>query len=180
MPDEESLVLRAQQRDEAAFSQLYETYFDKIYRYVALKIGDRVEAEDITQQVFLKALQSISSFRWKGVPFSAWLFRIAHNQLVDWLRKQGQRTSVPIDDIPLTSDSDPQRAAELSLDIERLAVATRQLTRAQQEVISLRFAGELSVAEVAQAMGKSPGAVKALQHSAIANLRKRLITEVGA
>ena len=180
MPDEESLVRRAQQRDEAAFSELYEAYFDKIYRYIALKIGDRVEAEDITQQVFLKALQSISSFRWKGVPFSAWLFRIAHNQMVDWLRKQSKRTSVPIDDLPLMSDDDPQKTTELNLDIEQLAVATKRLTQAQQEVISLRFAGELSVAEVSQAMGKSPGAVKALQHSAIANLRKLLIAEAGA
>jgi len=81
--DEESLVRRAQQRDQEAFAQLYEENFDKIYRYVVLRIGSKTEAEDMTQQVFLNALQSISSFRWKGVPFSAWLFRIARNQVVD-------------------------------------------------------------------------------------------------
>ena len=83
MSEEESLIRRAQQQDQQAFAQLYEEHFDKIYRYVVLKIGSRTEAEDITQQVFLKALRSVSSFRWKGTPFSAWLFRIAHNQVVD-------------------------------------------------------------------------------------------------
>ena len=86
--DDESLVQRAKQYDEEAFAELYEKYFDKIYRYVALKVGDRMEAEDITQQVFLKAIKSISSFKWKGFPFSSWLFRIAHNQVVDYLRKR--------------------------------------------------------------------------------------------
>jgi len=79
--NEESLVRKAQQRDQEAFAQLYEENFDKIYRYIVLKIGNKAEAEDMTQQVFLKALQSISSFKWKGVAFSAWLFRIAHNQV---------------------------------------------------------------------------------------------------
>ena len=79
MQNEESLVRRAQQHDHEAFAQLYEEYFDKIYRYVTLRIGNETEAEDVTQQVFLNALQSIPSFKWKGIPFSAWLFRIAHN-----------------------------------------------------------------------------------------------------
>jgi RNA polymerase sigma-70 factor (ECF subfamily) len=77
--DEPSLIRRAQQRDQVALNQLYETHFDRIYRYIVLKIGDRTEAEDMTQQVFLNALQSISSYRSKGLPFSSWLYRIAHN-----------------------------------------------------------------------------------------------------
>ncbi len=175
MQDEESLIRRAQQQDPEAFGQLYEAYFDKIYRYVALKIGNKTEAEDMTQQVFLKALQSISSFRWRGIPFSAWLFRIAHNQVVDYLRKKVKRVTVPIDDLPITANDDPQRKAEQRLEIEQMVSATKQLTEAQREVISLRFAGELSTAEVAKAMGKSQGAVKALQHSAIVALRKTLL-----
>ena len=91
MQDEESLVRRAQQRDPAALTQLYEENFDRIYRYIVLKIGDRTEAEDMTQQVFLNALKSISSFKWKGMPFSAWLYRIAHNQIVDYLRKKSRQ-----------------------------------------------------------------------------------------
>jgi len=173
--DEESLVQRAKQRDQEAFAKLYEEYFDRIYRYIALKIGDKVEAEDMTQQVFLNALQSISSFKWKGIPFSAWLYRIAHNQVVDHLRKTKKRVAVPIDESRASSDSNPQLMAEQSLDIEQLLSATQRLTEAQRQVISLRFAGELSIAQVAKIMGKSQGAVKALQHSAIVALRKTLL-----
>jgi len=174
LPEEESLVRRAQQQDQQAFAQLYEEHFDKIYRYVALRIGDRVEAEDITQQVFLKALRSISSFRWKGVPFSAWLFRIAHNQVVDHLRKKTKQATVPIDESVISSGNDPQLLIEQKLNIEQLIAATRRLTEAQREVISLRFAGELPITQVAKIMGKSEGAVKALQHSAVVALRKVL------
>jgi RNA polymerase sigma-70 factor (ECF subfamily) len=172
---EESLVLRAQKHDQEAFAQLYEAYFDKIYRYVTLKLGDEMEAEDMTQQVFLNTLQSISSFKWKGKPFSAWLFRIAHNQVVDHLRKK-KRASVPLDESLPASDN-PQQLVERKLDIERLLSATRRLTEAQREVISLRFTSELPIAEVAQVMGKSEGAVKALQHSAILALRRALTVE---
>jgi len=177
--DEQSLVKRAQHRDQEAFAQLYEEYFDKIYRYVTLKIGNETEAEDMAQQVFLKALQSISSFKWKGIPFSAWLFRIAHNQVVDYFRSK-KRTNVPLNESLVSSDSsdNPQSAVEQKLDIEQVFAATKQLTESQREVISLRFTSELPVAQVAKVMGKSQGAVKALQHSAIVALRKTLrVTE---
>ena len=178
MPSEESLVRRAQKNDQEAFAQLYEEHFDKIYRYLALRVGNEMEAEDMTQQVFLKALQSISSFRWKGVPFSAWLFRIAHNQAVDHLRKKKKRSSVPLDDSLVASGDSPHAATELKMDIERLLKATKRLTEAQREVISLRFSSELSIAQVAKVMGKSEGAIKALQHSAVVALRRTmLVTE---
>ena len=178
--DEESLVQRAKQRDQKAFAQLYEENFDRIYRYVALRIGDNTEAEDVTQQVFLKALKSINSFKWKGVPFSAWLFRIAHNQVVDHLRKKTKQTAVPFDDALMSNSrmsggSNPQQMVERREDIEQLLSATKRLTDGQREVISLRFAGGLSIDEVAKIMGKSQGAIKALQHSAIVNLRKVLV-----
>lgn len=175
MQDEESLVQRAKQRDEAAFAQLYEDYFDRIYRYVTLRIGDRMEAEDITQQVFLSAIRAISSFKWKGIPFAAWLFRIAHNQVVDYLRKHKKRASVLLEGTLVAGVDDPQEILDRKLDIERLLSATKRLTPAQQEVISLRFSGEMSIAEVAKTMGRSEGAVKALQHSAIVALRKALL-----
>ena len=179
MQNEESLVHWAQQGDQRAFAQLYERHFDKIYRYVALKIGDRIEAEDMTQQVFLKALKSISSFKWEGIPFSAWLYRIAHNQVVDHLRKKRKQLTAASFDESLASsasrDSNPQQLAEHSLDIEQLLSATQRLTESQREVISLRFTSELPIAEVAKIMKKSEGAVKALQHSAIVALRKALL-----
>ncbi len=174
MQNEESLVERAKQHDQEAFAQLYEEYFDKIYRYLVFKIGDDVEAEDLTQQVFLNALQSISSFKWKGVSFSAWLFRIAHNKAIDFLRRKTKRATVPLDESLATSEIGPQVAAERRLDTEQLIAASRKLTEAQHQVITLRFAGELSVAEVAKVIGKSQGAVKALQHSGIVALRKAL------
>ncbi len=174
MQNEDSLVRRAQQQDQEALTQLYEENFDRIYRYVVLKIGNRMEAEDITQQVFLNAIKSISTFKWKGMPFSTWLYRIAHNQIVDYFRKKTKRTIVLLDESLPSGDSDPGLEAEQNLDIEKLSSATRRLTKAQQEVISLRFAGELSIAEVARTMGKSEGAIKALQHSAIRSLRKVL------
>jgi len=174
--EEESLVQRAQNSDAEAFSQLYERYFNKIFRYIALKIGNPAEAEDMAQQVFLKSLQSISSYRWRDVPFSAWLFRIAHNLVVDHLRKKTRQPTASLENLPLAAGDDPQELALDNLDNERLKVATKQLTQAQQEVISLRFAGELPIAEVARIMGKKPGAIKALQHSAIVALRK-LMTE---
>ena len=175
MQEEQSLVRLAQKGDKDAFAQLYEAYFNKIYRYVVIKIGNRTEAEDMTQQVFLKAYQSIRSYKWKGVPFSAWLFRIAHNQIVDFYRKKSKRPTVRLEESTVVSSDNPLRTVESRFDIERLRTATLQLTSAQQGVISLRFAGGLAIAEVARTMGKSEGAVKALQHSAVAALRKVLL-----
>ena len=181
MQSEISLVRLAKQRDETAFARLYEAYFDKIYRYVALKIGDRMEAEDITQQVFLNALKSISSYEIRETPFSAWLFRIAHNQMVDYLRKKTKRPSVPLDNAPpQIGGEDPEEITANKFEIEELNAATQKLTDLQREVISLRFASELSINEVARIMGKSEGAIKALQHSAILALRRTLmVTENG-
>lgn len=178
---EEDLVRRAKEQDQEAFSRLYEDYFDKIYRYIVIKVGNETEAEDMTQQVFLNALKSISSFRWQGVPFSAWLYRIAHNQVVDHLRKKTKRPAT-FDDPPIyVSDSnkysDPQKMTEHNMGMEQLVIATQQLTDAQREVISLRFTSDLSTTEVAKIMGKSEGAIKALQHSAIVALRKVLVVE---
>ncbi len=177
MQNEESLVQRAKEHDEAALTQLYEENFDKIYRYIVLKIGDRTEAEDMTQQVFLKAFKSISGYKSKGNPFSSWLFRIAHNQVVDYWRKKSKRATVPLEETLVgSSNSSPGSDAERKMDIESLVAATKRLTGLQREVVSLRFAGGLSVAQVAKAMGKSEGAIKALQHSAIISLRKMLAT----
>ena len=180
MHEEEGLIRRAQQLDQVALTQLYEENFDKIYRYIVLKIGDRTEAEDMTQQVFLNALRSISSYKSQGLPFSSWLYRIAHNQIVDHLRKVSRKVVVPLDEsLPIPdTDPDPQVVVEMKFEIEEVARAAKKLTPAQQEVISLRFASEMSITEVARIMHKSEGAIKALQHSAIAALRKILAPEL--
>jgi RNA polymerase sigma-70 factor (ECF subfamily) len=172
-------VQRAKKNDPNAFAELYEEYFDKIYRYIAVKIGDREEAEDLTQQVFLKAHGSISSFKWKGVPFSAWLYRIAHNQIVDYLRKKGKKPDTLNEEIPVMDkeENKPEFIVENRMTIQQVLKAARHLTEAQREVISLRFTAGMPTAQVAEMMGKNPGAIKALQHSAIAALRKSLVAD---
>lgn len=176
LQDEEGIVRRAQQQDSAALARLYEAYFDRIYRYIVMRIRNETEAEDLTQQVFMKMLHSISSYKSKGVPFSSWIFRIAHNQVIDHYRQQNKKATVDIEglQLPYIGD-DPQHMMEKQVDLEDLKKATKHLTAAQQEVLSLRFTAELSIAECAGIMGKSEGAIKALQHSAVLALRKALM-----
>ena len=176
MQEELNLVQRARQGDQEAFAQLYEAHFDKIFRYVVLKIRNQAEAEDMTQQVFVKAYESIDSYQSQGVPFTAWLFRIAHNQMVDYVRKQSRKPTVPLDEsLPIADETDLEHDVETKIEMEKVVLATKQLTKAQREVISLRFAGGLSITEAAKTMRKSEGAIKALQHSAILSLRKTLL-----
>ena len=177
MGDEESTARGLQKRDPEAWAEVYEKYFSRVYRYIALRVGDRTEAEDLAGQVFLKALESISSFNWRGVPVSAWLFRIAHNQVIDHWRTDKAKLHSLLEEWLVSDDMDPVLEAERSLDIRQVVQAVGQLTQAQREVIELRFAGELSTAEVAKVLGKSQGAVKVLQHSALVALRKRLSSE---
>jgi RNA polymerase sigma-70 factor (ECF subfamily) len=174
--EELDLVQRARQGEQEAFAQLYENHFDKIFRYVVLKIRNQAEAEDMTQQVFIKAYESIGSYQSQGVPFTAWLFRIAHNQMVDYVRKQSKRQTVPLDEsLQIMDDCDVEHEVETKIEMEKVVLATAKLTKAQREVISLRFAGGLSITEAAKTMRKSEGAIKALQHSAILALRKTLV-----
>lgn len=170
--DDKALVERAQQCDSEAFGKLYECYADRIYGYILLKIGNATEAEDLTEQVFLRALENINSFSWRGIPFVAWLFRIARNQAIDHLR--AKRATCSLDSALTLScpEPGPEMTLELNVSRKELAWAISQLTEAQQQVIALKFAGGLKNAEVAQVMNKSEGAVKALQHSAIAALRR--------
>lgn len=177
MQDEESLVRRAQQGDTVAMTFIYEKHFDRLYRYIALKTGDRTEAEDLTQQVFINVCQNIKSYTFKGAPFSSWLYRIAHNQVVDYLRKKSRRPTDPLPDIEPTGGDDPVKTTEIKFEMEALAKAAEQLTDLQREVISLRFAAQMSIAEVAKTMGKTEGAVKALQHSAVEALRRHMAAE---
>ena len=176
MQDERSLITRAQSRDAEAFGLLYEAYFEKIYRYVAIKIGNRTEAEDLTQQVFINALESIGSYKMREVPFSAWLYRIAHNQIVDTLRKRSRRPTMELDEsLPIPADGDLVQEIELKLETKELVEAAKKLTKLQQEVIALRFGVDMPIADVARVMGKTEGAIKAMQHSAVAALRRIMV-----
>jgi RNA polymerase sigma-70 factor, ECF subfamily len=177
-PDEEyAWIESARSGDSQAAGWLYERYFDRIYKYAFLKVGDPTEAEDITEQVFLRMLEAIGTFRWQGSTFASWLFRIAHNQVIDHVRQHSRHPQVPLEPVvsllPSEGD-DPHRWAEQSDFRRHLAECIAQLTELQAQVITLKFGGELTNAEVAQIMGRTEGAVKALQYSALQNLNKLL------
>ena len=156
---------------ETRLSGLYEEYYDKIARYVYVHIGSKEEAEDIAGEVFLKALESLKSYREEGVPMQGWLFRIAHNLTVDYLRKMARRRTVPVDSVVLQADDSPVHAAEEKNEFERVAEAMKQLTAEQRQVINLRFFGGLTSREAGGVLGKSDGAVREMQRAAIEKLR---------
>jgi RNA polymerase sigma-70 factor, ECF subfamily len=175
---DQDLVRAAQAGDVDAFGQLYERYFDKVYSYLGFKLGSPAEAEDLAGQVFLRALESLPGYRWTGVPFQAWLFRIAHNLLVDWLRRAGRRPTVPLDAVAGVAAADDPAADPERWTLERatrqeLAEAVARLTPAQQQVLGLRFVAGLPTAEVARVLGRSEASVKALQHAGLRALQRR-------
>jgi RNA polymerase sigma-70 factor, ECF subfamily len=173
--NEDYIVRRAISGESEAFTMLYDLYFDKIYRYVFFRIRKQAEAEDLTQEVFIKAMKAIGSYKMGKTPFAAWLFRIARNQVIDHVRKVQQYQSTSLDEAAtIIGTDDPVSSAETNIEISELNRAIAQLPPAQQEVISLRFIGGLSITEVSQISGKKEGTVKALQFGATASLRKIL------
>ena len=174
---ERATVDRARNGDQSALADLYDWYMPRIYRYAMARLGNPAEAEDLTEEVFLKMLGAIGDFRWKDVPFSSWIFRIAHNQLASHFRRSAQRggpTSELSEDMVDWRDG-PAAAVEQSVTLEEVRRATESLPDAQRDVIELRFAVGLSITETAKALGKREGNVKALQHKAVAKLQKMLI-----
>lgn len=156
---------------ETRLSDLYEEYYDKIARYVHVHISNKEEAEDIAGEVFLKALESLKSYREQGVPMQGWLFRIAHNLTVDYLRKMNKRRTVPIDSVVLQGNDNPANTAEKNIEFKRVTKAMKKLTTEQREVINLRFFGGLTSKEVGGVLDKSDGAVREMQRAAIEKLR---------
>ena len=162
--------------NEVILASLYEEYYDKIARYVYVHIGDRTEAEDISGEVFLKALESLKSYQERGIPMQSWLFRIAHNMVVDHLRKAAKRKTVPIDTVQIEGGTDPMEVTERNIEMERVAKAMEKITKEQREVLRLRFFGGLTSKEAGSILNKSDGAVREMQRAAIENLRKLLIS----
>jgi len=167
-----------QREKENRLVSLYDEYFDRIARYIYVRIGDKNEAEDLAGEVFLKALESIRSYKERGIPMQAWLYRIAHNVSVDYLRKRGRIATVPINDVLVESREDPAAMAEKNIEMERVSKAMQKLTAEQREVVRLRFFGELSSKEVGAMLSKSDGAVREMQRAAIERLRRLLTGEV--
>jgi RNA polymerase sigma-70 factor (ECF subfamily) len=173
---EEELLAAAMQYNEAALGEVYDRYEAKIYSYVYRRTGDQSLAEDLTAQVFLKMLESIRDRKAWHSSFSGWLYRIAHNLVIDHYRRRDRQGAVDLEDAPaMASDlEDPVATAEMNINAERLRAAIRRLTDEQAEVVSLRFLEGYSIAEVATLTNRTEGAIKALQYRAVATLRTML------
>jgi RNA polymerase sigma-70 factor (ECF subfamily) len=153
---------------------LYEQYYDRIVRYIFVRINDRSEAENLAGDVFLRALQSLDSYRGRKEQMQVWLFRIAHNRVIDYLRKMSKRGGISTDEVEITDRVNMEDVLEAKLEVKRLTKALQQLTSAQREVIGLRFFAGLSSGEVSKILGKSNGAVRQMQRAAVEALRKQM------
>jgi RNA polymerase sigma-70 factor, ECF subfamily len=173
----EQLVAQAQQGDRDALEELYLEHFDRIYSYLHMTVGNRHDAEDLTTQTFLRMLESIGRFKWGSAPFSAWLFRIAHNLAMDHFRSR--RRWQPEEEVP-----EPAGAVESSAEEEAIRLLSSQsmfdlidqLAHEQRHVLILKFVFDFSNAETATVLDKTEGAVKSLQHRALASLQKHIAT----
>jgi RNA polymerase sigma-70 factor, ECF subfamily len=177
-PEDEQFLVERAKRDPSAFGELYDRYFDRIYAYIYRKTGDRQAAEDLTSDTFMKALANIKSYRFTGQPLAAWLYRIASNVVTDYYR--ARKPTAPLDEglqVPATGTS-PEEAALRLDDQQTVARAIQTLSPDQQDVILLRFSGGLKLKEIAQVVGKTEGAVKALMFRALGGLKGKL-TESG-
>jgi RNA polymerase sigma-70 factor (ECF subfamily) len=171
--EEERLLVEAAQKDPARFADLYETNFERVYGFIARRVGDRDAAEDLTSEVFHKALANLRRFEWRGVPFAGWLLRIAANAIADRGQRAGRELAV---------EHPPELAADATTDIgleeveyrARLFRLVEQLPEDQRRVIALRFAEEKSIREIAQELGRTEGAVKQLQFRGLQSLRKQI------
>jgi RNA polymerase sigma-70 factor (ECF subfamily) len=166
--DGERSLIEAAQAEPARFVDLYERHFHRVYAYVARRASSRAEAEDITSEVFVQALTNLRKYEWRGIPFVAWLIRIAANALADRWRQASRDSYDPPPDVP------GGREAE---EIERRAMVFELVDRlpdAQRQVIEMRFMDQKSIREIAAALDRSEGAVKQLQLRALENLRRHL------
>lgn len=178
-----ALLQAARAGESASYDRLYNLYSDRVFRYLYARIGQREVAEDLTADVFVRLLQNLPRFKVNPsrpvASFSAFVYRVAGNLLTDQYRKQKHRDHQDIDDQPFIADRRPEPFAQTAASENRreLLCAMRKLGAEQQAVLLYRFGEECSVLEVAEIMGKTSGAIKALQHRAIANLRRILATE---
>ncbi len=177
---ENRLILQAKQGDKQAIAELYTGHVDAIYRYIWPRVRDEAITEDLTAQVFLKALEGLPGYEPSGKPFLAWLYRIAYARVVDHWRKQDRRATLPLDDTLPAREPRPGELLEVEDEWITAIDLLAQLTDDQQEVLMLRFIGEMSLSEVAETLGKTLGATKAVQHRALASLARLLEEQEGS
>lgn len=168
--EDERLLIEAAQRDPSCFAELYERNFERVYAFVAGRVHSRAEAEDVTSEVFQRALANLRRFEWRGVPFAAWLYRLAANAVADRRQRAGREAELPasadaIED-PVAMRQVEERAILFGL--------VSELPPDQHRVVIMRFVEQKSIREIARELRRSEGAVKQLQFRALGNLRARL------
>ena len=180
MDDEtlDRLVAEAQGGNPEAFGRIFDAYVGPIHRFIASRVNRPSDAEDLTQLVFVKALEALPRYEARGIPFGGWLFRLARNAIIDQVRTRRDHLSLVAAATRATEDASPEAMASLRDDVERVALALTELTDDQREVIELRFFAGLSVHETADVMGRQDGTVRGLQFRALAALRRSLGIEV--
>jgi RNA polymerase sigma-70 factor, ECF subfamily len=173
--DEAQLIHRAKY-DRHAFGELYERYLQKIYTYIYYRTGNHADAEDLTARVFQKAFVHLPGYENLGLPFSAWLYRIAHNIVANWYRDQGRRKVVGLDEaVKHSTEENPGTSAEQSDERERMLQLIRKLPEEKQQVIILKFTEGYSNAEIGRILGRSEGAIKSLYHRTLLTLREKWV-----
>jgi RNA polymerase sigma-70 factor (ECF subfamily) len=173
---DERLLIEAAQRDRARFAEIYERYFNLVYGYAARRVQNRAAAEDLTAEVFRKALEHLPRFKWSGAPFAAWLFRICSNLIADRAKRKARLAPASTSNEPAPDNASKDSQASLEA-MERQAQIFRlvaELPAEQKQVVALRFAEERSIKQIAAELGRSEGAVKQLQFRALRNLREKL------
>lgn len=171
-PDEKALVEQAK-TDPEAFGVLYERYVNKIYTYVYYRTGNQHDAEDLTAKVFHQALNHIGRYKDKGYPFSAWLYRIAHNLVANWYRDKKKRQTVALEDVNLVSDkkSNPYHNTAQNDATDILLTAIKELPPVRQQLLILKFIDGYSNAEIGKILNRSEGAIKSLYHRTLTSLK---------
>jgi RNA polymerase sigma-70 factor (ECF subfamily) len=173
--DEEAVLTSASAGDREAFGLLYEHYVERIFNYVYYRTGNVNDAEDLTARVFQRAMNHIVNYTNRGVPFSAWLYRIAHNLVANWHRDRSRRQEIPISDAPLIAHGDhPESSLVQTQQREALLSLIRSLPDERQTLLILKFVEHLSNAEIGSIMGRSEGAVKSLYHRTLLALRDEI------
>jgi RNA polymerase sigma-70 factor (ECF subfamily) len=174
--NEEDVLVSASRGDREAFGVLYERYVERIFNYVYYRTGNLHDAEDLTARAFQRAMNHIHTYTDRGVPFSAWLYRIAHNLVANWHRDRSRRQEIPLSEVPVVSSKEDRPEATLvrSQEQDSLLRYIRQLAPERQTLLILKFVENLSNAEIGQIMGRSEGAVKSLYHRTLLALRDEL------
>lgn len=172
-PNEQDLITQAQKGDEEAVTLLYETHVDAIYQYICYRVDSKSTAEDLTSEVFLRMVRGLARYQDQGVPFRAWLFRIAANLLIDYYRQRKKGSDILLSDEYESDDTDPFDRLAQSEDHQQLHLAIRALPETYQDLLLLRFVENLPHAEIARIMNKSADALRAMQHRALKALAEQ-------